>query len=352
MRTVGLVLVAALAFAAIYIFAFHLADPDSASRHVNPVTPSVNDAGSAVETLQGNALSGGENNNVPDTHKPETSSLAPAPHHHSASADEHDYAPPAVHMPELAAFVNRHSSAPRVTPDLHNRIPSLSDPKDIAAVASVLTDHRDDDTVRHEAAELLRRSGYKGLTRDLTAILDSPDENERFRSWAVQHLGQNALATPRDKKVIVPVLKDGLADRHPAVRRESLLALHRLNVPAASSTAQEWLHAQDSESVRDLAIRVVRERDLREELPRIRELAASPSVVTRIAALVTLAEWGDSDSRDLMEEAAASDTPRLKRCGEMALKVLDRVKSTETKEQTVPPRIDDPDVKEEVKYTF
>ncbi len=49
--------------------------------------------------------------------------------------------------------------------------------------------------------------------------------------------------------------------------------------------------------------------------------------VVRIAAIVTLSQWGDEESRSGIEEAAKSDSFRLHRCAEMALKRLDRAKN-------------------------
>jgi hypothetical protein len=76
------------------------------------------------------------------------------------------YSPPPVQTPEFAAFVDRNARG-RVTPDITSRIPRIRDDEDVPAVVSVLLDTEDDDTVRNEAANLLRRSEYPALTDDL-----------------------------------------------------------------------------------------------------------------------------------------------------------------------------------------
>jgi hypothetical protein len=68
------------------------------------------------------------------------------------------YHPPKVTTPALSAFVNREAHGPRVHGDMAARFPRLTSEQDIEAVAGVLTDPREDDTVRHEAAALLARS--------------------------------------------------------------------------------------------------------------------------------------------------------------------------------------------------
>ena len=86
----------------------------------------------------------------------------------------------------------------------------------------------------------------------------------------------------------------------------------------------EWLTAENAEGLRDVAIHCVSELDLREFLLAVRKHARDANEVARIAAIVTLSQWGDEESRPAIEEAAKSDSFRLRRCAEMALKRLDR----------------------------
>ena len=239
---------------------------------------------------------------------------------------EPEYTPPEVADSRLAAFVDRESEEFRVTSDISTRIPKAIDSGDIEAISTVLTDTKDDDTVRNEAANLLRRSGYPQLTDDLIKVLSNPEEKERFRTFCVQHLYNNyKRGGMAEKEKIVSKLRECLTDRHVKVRREALLALHRLKDEETEALARKWLHEdkEKGDAVRDLAIRIVRERNLRDELSTIRKLARDKNTVIRIAALVTLSEWRDQESRPLMEEAAKSDNVRLQRCGKLALKRLD-----------------------------
>jgi len=239
------------------------------------------------------------------------------------------YAPPVTHSPELAQFVNREAEN-RVTADISTRLPKVEHPADVKAVVGVLLDTQDDDTVRHEAANLLRRSGYAGLTDDLLKILNNPNEKERFRSFVVQHLWSQAeKAAPAERVKITDVLHVSLADRHTAVRREALLALVRMKDPQGFETALKWLDdpSPEMDALRDLCVRVVREQNLREHLPRVRQLLRSPNDDVKRQAMVTVGDWGDQGSRPALEEAAKSDKPLVKSAATAALKHLDAAKA-------------------------
>jgi hypothetical protein len=227
--------------------------------------------------------------------------------------------------PELARLLHR-GAQDRIPPDITTRIPSVTDEDDVAAVAAVLLDSSDDDTVRNEAANLLRRSGYAKLTDALVTILGRADEGPRFRAFCVQHLWMNVeSAEDKDRSGIIVVLRRSLNDRDLPVRREALLALCRMGDPAGRDAAVAWLAAERADGLRDAAIRCVRELGLREHTPRIREFLrdTNENEIVRIAAIVTLSGWGDEESRSLIEEAARSGAFRLKRAAEMALKRLD-----------------------------
>jgi len=262
---------------------------------------------------------------------------------------EPDYVPPKTTSPRLATFVNREAKEPRVTGDITTRIPKVTDVKDIEAMSTVLADTKDDDTVRNEAANLLRRSGHPQLTDELITVLSNPEEKERFRTFCVQHLYNNyKKAGPTEHVRIAATLRKCLADQHVKVRREALLALHRLKDDDTEAIARKWLHedGENGDAVRDLVIRIIRERNLRDELPTIRKYARDKNVVIRIAALVTLSEWRDEESRPLMEEAAKSDRVRLQRCGKLALKRLDEPLPTPKSEPASEPPAKAPEHKE------
>ncbi len=252
----------------------------------------------------------------------------PAPTESESALPE--YVPPTTRDPSLAALVDRDAEE-RVSADITSRIPRIRHEEDTPAVVSVLLDTTDDDTVRNEAANLLLRSGYSGLIEDLTAILANPEEKPRFRSFCVQKLWQNAKQRPEDRGETVTILHGLLEDRDVPVRREALLALVRMRDPKGKETAVEWLTAEKAEGVRDAAIRCVRELDLREHIPTIRKYVRHENDVVRIAAIVTLSQWGDEEARPAIEEAAGAGSFRLKRCAKLALKRLDRAAKTEGK---------------------
>ncbi len=238
------------------------------------------------------------------------------------------YQPPTVTNAQLAVFVDRRrSSDERVTPDLVQRLRTVVLPSDLAAVAAVLADPQDDDTVRHEAAELLRRSGYAGLTDALLSILASPAEGPRFRSWSVQHLGTN-LEHPRlgERGRIRDALRGALNHVEVETRREALLALARAGDPAGAQTAVTWLAdtGPAATATHAIAIRCVQEvLDRRDQLPVVRGYASDTDEEVRIAALVALSQWGDQTSRPACVTAAAAASPRLRRCGAAAVARLD-----------------------------
>ncbi len=250
--------------------------------------------------------------------------MAPGVLEETAGRNKALYLPPVTRDQRLADLVNRNAQE-RITADMSSRFPQVKHAQDIPAVRFVLLDTQDDDTVRHEVANLLRRSGYRGLTADLISILNNPAEKERFRSMCIQHLYLNhAGAREGERKTIRTTLHTSLEDRHVKVRREALLALHRLKDPKAEELALAWLSDQKETGVRDLAIRIVREKDLRDQIGTIRKCVRDENPVVAIAAIVTLSQWRDEASRSAFDEAARSSHPRLQRAGKAALARLNR----------------------------
>jgi hypothetical protein len=227
--------------------------------------------------------------------------------------------------PALMAFVSPQAEN-RLPTDLHYQIPEVTEPEDVNAVVAVLMNRDESDTIRHEAANLLHRSNYAELETVLIEALEHPEETERFRSWIVQHLfnayENGAYTSPsRAQQVLVPLLEYG----QPAVRREALLGLHRLDAndgPDVVSKAGEWL--ADAETV-DLALRILRERNATDYLPQIRQILADEqaSQPARIAAIVTVSAWNDDVSKPALEQISQlPDQPsnfRLRRSAKMAL---------------------------------
>lgn len=191
---------------------------------------------------------------------------------------------------------------------------------DLDLLAHVLSDPAETDLLRHETANLLADEGYERLTDVLLYVLDNPVERERFRAFCVQHLWQRMEKAERDDaRRIADRLIVALEDDDTAVRRESLLALMRGGHPAAMRTAEEWLNDPGARGLRDMAIRCMRDMQRRDQIDVIRSFLESGDEAERIAAIVTLAEWGDAKSIPAFEAAAQSENPRLQGAGQTAL---------------------------------
>jgi HEAT repeat protein len=199
----------------------------------------------------------------------------------------------------------------------------VKDARDLETLAQLLGDPEEDDTVRHEIANLLSRSNYALLEACLVKIVDNPAEKERFRSWAVQHLGTLLLDenASGDRRALTERLRILLSDRHRYVQREALLALSRLDDAAVPDQVRDMLSdpAPDADPMRDFAIRIAYDYNRRELIPLIRPYAHSTNDIIRIAAIVALSQWGDEESRPAFEEAASSPGIRLQRAGTAAL---------------------------------
>jgi hypothetical protein len=168
--------------------------------------------------------------------------------------EEPEYAPPPTKDPALAVFVDRRAATrDRVPRDITSRLWRLPHEEDVRAVVSVLRDTADSQTVRNEAANLLRRAGYAGLADELLDILRDPKETPRFRGFCVQHLWQSAKdAPPEEAERIGEEIRALLGDPDLPVRREALLAC--VEVPFAGGAGPngppERLHAPNASARR------------------------------------------------------------------------------------------------------
>jgi hypothetical protein len=81
------------------------------------------------------------------------------------------------------------------------------------------------------------------LEARLFKIVENPAETERFRSWAVQHLGQslNDAHYPGDRLVLADRLRGLLTDRHRYVQRMAIQALVQHNDPAVLAKVREMM---------------------------------------------------------------------------------------------------------------
>ena len=217
---------------------------------------------------------------------------------------------------------------PKADPELTQRLIATGKAEKPDEVATILLDSEINDTSRNEAANLLRRSGDKDLTPRLIRALGDPKNSARFRSFCVQHLWMNLKgAKAAERGRIIAVLHGALEDKEVRVRREALLALVREKDARGCAAAVAWLTSPEAEDVRDLAIRCVKELELKEHIPEIRKHLEAKNESTRIAAIVALSQWGDEASRPAFELAAKSRVLRISRAGEAALKRMDMRKN-------------------------
>ena len=232
--------------------------------------------------------------------------------------------------PPLQRFLDRHLDvASRVT-NLATQLPHVRDQQQMQAVRAVLSDRNENDTIRHEAACLLRRSGDLSLSEILNHMLDDPAESERIRAFAAQHLGVFLLHLDGvDRSMALQQRLRNLldTDRMTAVRREALLALVRVQDPNTCARVRHGLVDPSFATMRDCVIHCLVELDERENIEELRRVAnsgASTPLTTRIAAIAALGAWRDAFSRDLFMEATQQPDQRLRDAGILALRRLDR----------------------------
>jgi len=228
---------------------------------------------------------------------------------------------PNIQDPTLRTLIDR-TAKNRVTSNMSSKYQKVKHKGDLEALSYVLRDVRDSDTVRHEVANLLRRSQYGDLTKDLLAVLKNPMEKPRFRNFVVQHLYLNyEMADPDESDIIVHTLVTCLEDRDTVVRREALLALYRVGNPLAASTAKKWLKDAEKNDVHDVAIRIMREQGNRSAIENIRARLDTPkNEVVCIAAIVTLGEWQDEKSMERLTALKKTGSVRIQRACDLALR--------------------------------
>ena len=243
------------------------------------------------------------------------------------------YLPPEVSCFELRKLVDRRcSTEERVYGSTTGAILDVKDERDLKALVQVFSDSEEDDTVRHEIANVLFQSEFAGLDACLIKILENPAEKSLFRAWAVQHLGK-VLASSQPGEAATALterIRVLLTDRHIEVRRQALQALVKRGDAKTLEQVVTWLKTEgpEGDAMRDLAIHCAQENDLRAQIPTIRLYSRSTNDIIRIAALVALSQWGDEESRPAIEEAATSPVVRLQHCGQAALKRLDAAKAS------------------------
>ena len=229
----------------------------------------------------------------------------------------------------LRQFADK-TAADRLPIDFPSQVPLVTEPNDIQLALQVLRDPTDLVSIRNEAVNLLRRSHNQDLSQVLIEITNDLRERERFRSYAIQHLGDMMKefreGTADDDMSRAQTIRDhltiSLKDRHAMVRSEALLALTRERDPRAADLIRSGLREPPGTVPPDILIRCAKEAQLTDLIPTIRPLAYSENQVVRIAAVNVLAQWKDEASRPAFEEANRSTIARIQRAGELAIRLL------------------------------
>ena len=210
----------------------------------------------------------------------------------------------------------------RIPADFHSLVPSVTDPIARDVIRWVLMDNSEDDAVRNEAANLLRRSDDLLLPKLLSDILDHETEAERMRSFAAQHLGLILEEETNRHDFALDRLTEALGDWDLSVRREALQALvrhHEQNGLSAFNTAWDdprW------DQARDLLIRIAYDLDRRDLIGNVRAGLDSSDEVQQVAALYVLGAWGDVVSKPAMIHATNSSIRRVGSAASEALVAL------------------------------
>jgi len=223
--------------------------------------------------------------------------------------------------PHLSAFLNgTFPVQKRVFPDMTNRIPSVSSVSEISRVTAVITNINEDDTVRHEAIELLRRSNVSNLHEVLHQAFANERNSPRFRRFLAQHLGICLSADTVGAQYVLPILRNALNDECCEVRRESLLALAAYKDAVARSFCSKLIQQKDApQEMLDAVIRAIFVFDDRKHTVDIREKLLHADEDVQIAAIYTLSCWNDVDSQVLFLKLGNSPVRRVASAAKSAL---------------------------------
>lgn len=206
----------------------------------------------------------------------------------------------------------------RVTSDLYNTVPILQSEAEIKLAISLVHDRAENDAVRHEVIELLRRSGYEGIFKELEKIIMDTRESSRFRAFAIQHLGEllNNRNIISDSHVSLMRTLIKQRDTPVSIRREAFWVLFRLKQDLSSEILG---HLSVESPLTDLSIHCAYELDMKDTISVIRQCLKSENEPTKIAAIVVLGQWQDKDSKVEIEKALVAPSLRLQRTAKTAL---------------------------------
>jgi HEAT repeat protein len=252
----------------------------------------------------------------------------PAPNDPYLRLGKPTYLPPVVTLDVLRPVVDRRLKESVRLQALQN-LPVTAEPtwKDLAALYHVLDDVHDSDTIRHEVAMLLRNRHDPALADALRKILTDPEEHERFRFFATQHLGELFAAARLCNEVQAKVLRDDLRrlladDRHAQVRRQALLSLGGDKDAMALATMTSVLEAAEDGPLVETAMRLVVLHRQEPLYPQLRRRAYAEDPFIRRRAMACLGELRDEASRTAFERAAADQDQELAEAGRQALQRL------------------------------
>ena len=268
---------------------------------------------------------------------------SPAPLEYRSDASSVDAAVPLPVIPPspaVARFLDRHRTVgERLGPDIVQAIPEVSETQDVAAVLIALHDAYQPDVIRHEAANLLRRSRFPKLTDELVHILRRPTERLRFRAFCAQQIGLELLddTDAADKQHDLAVLRELLDGDDLGMQREALFALVEAGDGLAIGRLDRWLDDPHRAALRDLVIRCLGDLDRRDTADRIRAYALDGDDRIRLAALDVLGRWQDDASQDAFARASASASPIIHQAGQLGLARLASRGSTGVHAATTPP---------------
>lgn len=224
-----------------------------------------------------------------------------------------------AHNQDLRDFCDKKSKR-RATADLNERIEDITTEAEAQALTAVLLDETDDDTVRNEAMNLLRRFRPDLLDANLLQVINR-DEPERIRSFACQHLGVS-LVSQGSASPLLPVVRNLMRDQHVAVRREALFALFQVKDAPAIEAIRSGLSDERFAGQQDLAIRLLFELGAKDKMPAIREFIKSQVEAECIVAINVAASWKDAESIPLINSRADDAVPRIRETAQAAIQSL------------------------------
>lgn len=226
---------------------------------------------------------------------------------------------------QLGRFLDASLPLPeRLPDDLEQRLPSVEPGAEIAAVRRLAREVDAQEVVRHEAINLLRRSGDTALVEVLIRILADGRSSERMRGYAMQHLGVELEEGRVDDATGLRelVATAFVRDPHQEVRREAFLALVRTRHPEALRVLDDFDHPHVRD-MPDLLLVAWQELDRRQYASSLPSLFDHEDEVVAIAAIALAGEWRVAEAELGLRSLTQHPSPRTRRAAEVALAKID-----------------------------